>query len=77
MIHLLISIFLIVLFARIILRLIFRPLRYGRHRYNRYGGGVPYGNGYYDPYGFRRPSFRGIVPIIVLVALDRLFGRRY
>jgi hypothetical protein len=73
MIHLLISIFLIVLFARIILRLIFRPFR---RRYRPYGYGNPYGYGYNDPYGYRRPRF-GFFPIVILAALDRLFGRRY
>jgi len=76
MIHLLVTIFLVVLFVRIILRLIFRPLWWGR-RYHRHFGGYGYNDGYYNPYGYRRRGFGAIVPIFVLVALDRLFGRRW
>ena len=80
MIHLLVSIFLVVLFIKIILRLIFRPFGY-RQRYRRpffgYGG---YGDGYNNPYayGYRRRGFGGILPIFLLVAIDRIFtGRRF
>jgi hypothetical protein len=82
MIHLLISIFLVVLFIRIILRLIFRPFGC-RHRYGRYyrgfGGYGGYNDGYNNPYGYgyRRRGFGSIAPIFLLVALDRLFGRRW
>jgi hypothetical protein len=78
MVHLLVSIFLVVLFVRIILRLIFRPFGWGR-RYHRHWGGYGYNDGYYNPYGYgyRRRGFGAIAPIFLLVALDRLFGRRW
>jgi len=74
-IHLLITLFLIVLFVRIVLRLLFRPFRHRHHFF-----GHRWGDGYSNPYayGYRRRGFGGqILPIVVLVALDRLFGRRY
>ena len=79
MIHLLLTLFLIVLFVRIVLRLLFRPL-FGHRHHRHFGFGNRWGDGYSNPYsyGYRRPGIGGqILPIIVLVALDRLFGRRY
>jgi len=79
MIHLLVSIFLFVLFIKIILRLIFRPFGCRHRYYRRYGGFGGYNDGYNNPYGYgyRRPGFGSIAPIFLLVALDRLFGRRW
>ena len=79
MIHLLLTLFLIVLFVRIILRLLFRPFGFG-HRHRHHFFGSRWGDGYANPYayGYRRRGFGGqLLPIVVLVALDRLFGRRY
>ncbi len=78
MIHLLVSIFLVVLFIKIILRLIFRPFGW-RRRYHRHFGYGGYNDGYYNPYGYgyRRRGLGSIAPIFLLVALDRLFGRRW
>jgi len=71
MIHLILAIVLI----SIVVRLITAPFRYGR-RYRR--GFYGYGNPYYNPYGcgWRRHRFFGLLPILALVALDRLFGGR-
>jgi hypothetical protein len=78
MIHLLVSIFLVVLFCRIILRLIFRPFGW-RHRHHHHFGWRGYNDGYDNPYGYgyRRRGFGSIAPIFLLVALDRIFGRRW
>jgi hypothetical protein len=54
----------------LVLRLIVRPL------WNPYGLRRPYfgPTGYY---GYRRHRFGGLLPIMVLVALDRIFWRRW
>ena len=64
-----------------VVRMLTAPFRYGhrfRHPFQRYGSGFGYG---YNPYqyGCRRHHrlLGGIVPILVLVALDRMFGRRF
>jgi hypothetical protein len=68
-IHLILTVVLI----SFVVRLITRPFRWGyRHRYYY---------GYDDPYRFgcRRHHrfFGGILPILALIALDRIFNRRY
>ncbi len=80
MIHLLVSIVLIVFLARFVLRLVLRPFGFGRRYHRHRGWGIPFGDGYSNPYayGYRRRGFGGsVLPIIALVALDRLFGRRW
>ena len=72
MIHLIILLFLICA----VIRLITRPFRYGyRHRY--YG----YRDPYYNPYQYgcrrRHGMLGGLLPILALVALDRMFTRRF
>lgn len=62
-----------------VVRLITLPFRLG-HRHRPFPG-YGYGNRYgYNPYqcGCRRHHgmLRGILPIVALVALDRLFGGR-
>jgi hypothetical protein len=74
MIHLLLTLCLFVLIFRILLRLVFRPFRHRHRVFNRWGDG--YANPY--AYGYRRPGLGGqLLPIFLLVAIDRLFGRRY
>ena len=58
----------------LVLRLIFRPL-WNPYRIRRpYFG--PYGYYGYGR-GYRRRRFGGLLPIVVLVALDRILGRRW
>lgn len=66
----------IVIFSAIV-RLLTIPFRYGRRHRRMF-----YGNGYgYNPYNYgcrRHHRFLGsILPIVALVALDRLIGRRF
>ncbi len=66
-----ILIFVIVsLVLRLILRPIWNPYRLRRPYFGPYGY---YGYGH----GYRRHRFGGLLPIVLLVALDRLFGRRW
>ena len=69
MIHLILLLFLV----SIVVRLITRPFRY-----RRFGAWNGYGYNPYN-YGCRRHHGRlgGLLPIIALVALDRIFTRRY
>jgi hypothetical protein len=76
LIHFFITLLIISFIIRLIVRAIFRPFRYGR-RWSGYGY-----NGYgYNPYQYgcrRRHRFLGgLLPIVALVALDRLFTRRF
>jgi len=64
-------------FISIVVRIVTAPFRFRRRRYwNGYGG---YGYGY-NPYAYgcrrRHGMLGGLLPIIVLVALDRMFGGR-
>jgi len=66
-----IAVILVVVFISIVVRLIAFPFRYGYRRF-----------GYYDNpyrYGCRRHHrlLGSIFPILVLVALDRIFNRRF
>jgi hypothetical protein len=61
---------LFILFA-IVFRVLTWPLRYG-HRY-RHG----WGRGRWGGDGYRNPYAPGLFTIVALVALERLFGRRY
>jgi len=72
MIHLIIL--LIILSA--VIRLVTAPFRYG-YRRRFYGYGDPYYNPY--RYGCRRRHgwLGGLLPILALVALDRMFTRRF
>jgi hypothetical protein len=54
----------------LVLRLIIRPF------WNPYGIRRPY-HGPYGYYGYRRHRFGALLPIMLLVALDRIFGRRW
>ena len=56
--------------ASIIFRLILRPF------WNPYRIRRPY-FGPYGYYGYRRHRFGWFLPVMVLVALDRIFGRRW
>ena len=58
------------LVLRLIIRPIWNPYRIRRPYYGPYGY---YGYGH----GYRRHRFGWFLPIVVLVALDRLFGRRW
>ena len=77
--HLLISIIIFIFLIRFILRLVFGFGRFHRHRYYRGGGwGNNYNNGYGGGtfgYGPRRGG--GLFSLLALVALDRLFTRRF
>ena len=60
-----------------LVRLITLPFRYGfRRRHFGY-----YGDPYYNPYRYgcrrRHGILGGILPILALVALDRIFTRRF
>jgi len=72
MIHLILL--LVILYA--VVRLVMAPFRYGYRR--RYYG---YGDAYYNPYRYgcrrRHGILGGLLPILALVALDRLFTRRF
>jgi hypothetical protein len=59
-----------------VVRIVTASFRYG-HRYRRFYGCDPYYNPY--RYGCRRHHrlLGGILPIVALVALDRIFNRRY
>ena len=76
MIHLLFApiIVVAVLFA-IVARIVTAPFRYG-YRHRRWYGYDPYYNPY--RYGCRRHHglLGGVLPILALVALDRIFNRR-
>jgi hypothetical protein len=72
MIHLILFIVLI----SVVVRLISAPFRYG-YRYRR--GWYGYGDRYYNPYRYgcrRHGMFGSVLPILALVALDRIFGGR-
>ena len=61
-------IILISVVVSLIFRLLIRPI------WNPYGIRRPY----FGPYGYRHHRFGGILPIMLLVALDRIFtGRRW
>jgi hypothetical protein len=73
MLHLL----LLILIVSAVVRLITRPFRYGyRRRHFGY-----YGDAYYNPYRYgcrrRHGILGGWLPIVALVALDRIFTRRF
>ena len=61
---------LIVVVVSILLRLIVRPI------WNPYGIRRPY-YGSFGYYGHRRHRFGWFLPVMLLVALDRIFGRRW
>jgi hypothetical protein len=58
------------LILRLIIRPVFNPYRIRRPYFGPYGY-YGYGRGY------RRHHFGGLLSVLVLVALDRLFGRRW
>ena len=72
MIHLLI--FILIISA--VIRLVTAPFRYGFRR--RFSG---YGDPSYNPYRYgcrrRHGIVGGLLPILALVALDRMFTRRF
>ena len=63
----------LIVIVSLVIRLVVAPFRYRRH----YG----YGDGFYNPYRYgcrrRHGLIGGLLPILALVALDRLFTRRY
>jgi hypothetical protein len=65
---------LIAIFVSIVVRILTLPFRYGRTYGRTYYG---YDNPY--RYGCRRHHrfLGGLLPILALVALDRIFGRRF
>jgi hypothetical protein len=68
---------LIAVFVSIVVRLVAAPFRYRHWRRGYYSYGDPYHNPYL--YGCRRRHrlLGGLLPILALVALDRIFfGRR-
>ena len=67
---------LILVAVSLVLRLIFRPLWNPYRLHRPYFG--PYGYfGYGRGYRRHRPFGRGFLTIAALVALDRIFGRRW
>ena len=79
--HFLISILIFVFLIRFILRLVFG---FGGHRHRHFHRG--WGNNYYnngyggyggDPFGYGSRRGGGLFSILALVALDRLFTRRF
>jgi asparagine N-glycosylation enzyme membrane subunit Stt3 len=70
------AMFFTIILVSIAVRLITLPFRYG-YRHRRFYGYDPYYNPY--RYGCRRHHglLGGVLPIIALVALDRIFNRRY
>jgi hypothetical protein len=75
MIHLLFApVLLVVLLFVLVVRLITAPFRWSR--WHRRGGW--YGDGWgYGRYAYGRPRGMGLLTVLVLVALERLFDRRY
>jgi hypothetical protein len=77
LIHFFITLLIIAFLIRLIVRMIFRPFRQRRY----YGGWNGYNSYGYNPYMYgcrRRHRFLGgLLPIVALVALDRLFTRRF
>ncbi len=71
--HFLISIIIFIVLLRIVLRMLgLRGHRYGRH--HAYYGSNGFGSNRFG----RRPGFGGgLFSVLALVALDRLFTRRY
>jgi len=67
---------LLIVVVSVVVRMVTAPFRYG-YRYRRFYGCDPYYNPY--RYGCRRHHrlLGGILPIVALVALDRIFNRRY
>ncbi len=82
--HLLFAPILLVVLLVVVIRVLTAPFRHRRWHRRRGGYGQGWGNGYngyggYGSYGYgfgRRPG-RGLLTILALVALDRLFGRRW
>jgi hypothetical protein len=72
MIHLLfVPVLLVVLLFAIVVRVITVPFRMARyHRWYRGGWG-------YGRYAYGRPRGMGLLTVLALVALERLFDRRY
>ncbi len=66
-----ISLILLIVLISAVVRLVTAPFRYGR-RNRFYGYGNPCGYGY----GYRR-RHSGLFTVLALVALDRIFGRRW
>ncbi len=55
----------------IVVRIVAAPFRMARyHRWYQRGWG-------YGPYAWGRPRGMGVMTVLALVALERLFGRRY
>jgi hypothetical protein len=71
MIHLILFLILLSIVVRLILRIVFSPFRYCGYRRRGWGRGYGYG------YGCGRPYGGGLLPLLGLLALGRLFGRRW
>lgn len=64
----------LVILAALVVRVLTAPFRIGGWHRRRYG----YGRGWGGGYGCRHPyGGGGLLTIVALVALERLFGRRY
>jgi hypothetical protein len=73
MIHLILFLILLSIVVRLIVRIVFLPFRYGGYRRRGWGRGYGYGYGY----GCGRSYGGGLLPLLGLLALGRLFGRRW
>jgi hypothetical protein len=61
----------------VVIRMLRRPYWYGPRRYGDYRNWNGYGYGYGCGYGYGRPRFGGVLSVLALVALARMFGRRW
>jgi hypothetical protein len=69
MIHLIVFFVLLSIVVRLIMRIVLSPFRYGGYRRRGWGRGYGYGGG--SRFG------GGLLPLLGLLALGRLFGRRW
>ncbi len=69
MIHLIVFFVLLSIVVRLIMRIVLAPFRYGGYRRRGWGRGYGYGGG--SRFG------GGLLPLLGLLALGRLFGRRW
>ena len=69
MIHLIVFFVLLSIVVRLMVRIVLSPFRYGGYRRRGWGRGYGYGGG--SRFG------GGLLPLLGLLALGRLFGRRW
>lgn len=75
MIHLIVFLVLLSIVVRLIVRIVLTPFRMGGYGRGGWSRGYRYGNGYGYGRGPRRGG--GLLPLLGLLALGRLFGRRW